>query len=622
MIVLDKPTCFNWKLIDRERLPAQFTTAEVKEDFELLFMEVVDPVKLKDMFRNSTREPNQPVRKFLWKRILLAGDKSQTRTCIDKYMEKRHVLFGKELDIEAELPDFVDKQRLVFYYLNEEGKSAVGRLLNVLAAAHPDITFAPLLVPLASLFLHYMEEGECYACLLSVVESQNKLTQTDIHWATTNHVFRRFAQKYAKSAYEYVLEALYKRSRDPEACFEAIDNWMWWIFEHLPFNYVLNIVDSFLLEGQKVLYRYGIAILDSFYKSLQPGRPNVLEASFMSDYCSQMEASFDKLMKTAFGLRNMSRKNIEQLFQVEERAIKKMRAKTSQGQLNMPPGDALRKGKKPGAFAKIQLIEQAELDAEKKFYLSDGELKSDSESSLCKRASWTLSDAFRSLGLTSAKRWHTGQPGLIHNHSFYHHHPQSTLNLPAFSVESIGSAVLTPPQIAQLWRWLPSRYQILDMQIIYSTNIHGCRFMTLFDKIEYYPSSIFVVKTLANAVFGAFCSQPWSERVNETKSRKASYFGNGETFLFELVPTVVKHDWIGKRCHGETLANQELFMFADNVNLKIGGSTTPGKGPGLLINNCLTNGRTAVSDTFENPLLGGHEFFEIAVMEVFSFNSS
>ena len=125
----------------------------------------------------------------------------------------------------------------------------MSRVLNVLATEHPDITFAPLLAPLASLFLHYMEESECYACILSVVESNNKITQTDIHWATTNHVFRRFAQKYAHTAYEYVLEALFKQTQNPSICLETIDNWMWWIFKYLPFNYVLNIVDSFLLEG-------------------------------------------------------------------------------------------------------------------------------------------------------------------------------------------------------------------------------------------------------------------------------------------------------------------------------------------------------------------------------------
>lgn len=72
------------------------------------------------------------------------------------------------------------------------------------------------------------------------------------------------------------------------------------------------------------------------------------------------------------------------------------------------------------------MIEQCEIENEKKFYLSDADIKStDDSSSLYKRASWTLSDAFKNLGLSTSKKWHE-KPGLIHNHSFYHHtHPQS-----------------------------------------------------------------------------------------------------------------------------------------------------------------------------------------------------
>jgi hypothetical protein len=270
LILPDKPTsCLNWTLIARDKFPAAFNDANVKEDFELLFQEQIDPIKLKETLRQTQRQPNQAVRKFLWKRILITADSSQAanlQATMDGYIKKISVLFGKSLKLKAELPGFVDKDHLTFYYLNEEGKAAVCRLLSVLASVHPDITFAPLLVPLASMFLHYMSEAECYACLLAVCESRTKLTQTDMHWLTTNHVFRRYAQKYTSSAYECLLEGVYRETNDPDICFDVVDEWQWWIFECLPFDYVLNIVDSFLLEGQKVLLRFGLAILDLFYK--------------------------------------------------------------------------------------------------------------------------------------------------------------------------------------------------------------------------------------------------------------------------------------------------------------------------------------------------------------------
>lgn len=638
MIVIDKPTsCFNWSLIDKSTFPVQYNGLNSKEDLNLLFQENIEPVKLKEILRNSTRDPNQGVRKFLWKRILLQQVTSQHWTTIENYNQKISILFGKNLTLEAELPNFVDMDHLVFYYLNEEGKSTVKRILNVLATAHPDITYAPLLLPLVSLFLHYMNEAECYACLLAVVESNNKITQTEIHWATTNHVFRRIAQRYTHSAYEYVLEALYKVNRDPKACFETIDNWIWWIFEYLPFGYILNIVDSFLLEGQKVLYRYGIAILDSFYKSLTPSRPLSLEKTFMKDYCSKNCISLESLIRVAFGLRKMKRKDIETLFQTEEKAIKKQRAKNSASNNNLTHdsnnntcnSNKMRKNssKLSSVLKPTQLIEQIESDAEKKgtFTSSDNNLKnlktngsgSESLSTIC-RASMLFSDALKSLRYRSTKRWHQ-TTNLSHNHSFYHnHHPQSNINLPSFSVENIGSTILKPQQIAVLWKWLPLRYQILELEVIYSTNIHGCRLMTLFDKIEYYQATIIVIRTSINSIFGAFCSQPWSNRSQSSvTSKKPTFFGNGETFLFELAPKTKKYDWIGLGRGGDTTHNQEMFMYADNEKLMVGGGNT---GIGLSINSDITYGKSNECDTFENEVLGTESEFTINTIEVLSFS--
>lgn len=149
--LIDKTlTCFNHKLIDKERLPSEFNDQSKNEDFNLLFQENIDSINLKEILRSSTREPYQAVRKFLWKRILL-NDTSQTQLTIEKYNKSIGVLFGKNLMLKSELPDFVDLEHLTYYYLNDEGMAAVSRLLNVLASVHPDITFAPLLLPLVSI---------------------------------------------------------------------------------------------------------------------------------------------------------------------------------------------------------------------------------------------------------------------------------------------------------------------------------------------------------------------------------------------------------------------------------------------------------------------------------------
>ena len=141
--------------------------------------------------------------------------------------------------------------------------------------------------------------------------------------------------------------------------------------------------------------------------------------------------------------------------------------------------------------------------------------------------------------------------------------------------------------------------------------------MTLMDKIEFYQATILVIQTTADAIFGAFCSQPWSNRVG---TYRPTFFGNGETFLFELKPSEAKYDWVGKTLHGETSSSQELFLYADREKLVVGGGD---KGHfGLLVNSDLIYGRSAVSETFENKVLGAELDFEILALEVLSFNNS
>ncbi len=474
-----------------------------------------------------------------------------------------------------------------------------------------------------------MSEAECFACLLSVVESNNKITQTDIHWITTNNVFRRFSQKYSHASYDFLLESLYKQTNNPDICFEVVDNWQWWIFEYLPFNYVLNIVDSFLLEGQKVLYRYGISILEHFHKSFQGNNQKItaLKPNCIKEFCNKITLPFDRLVKTAFGFRNMSKKDIEKVFESEEKSIKKLRAKTETSfyDTNMKTHSENDYKKKIftsiiSPFLRPSLIENIELYEKKA--LSSSNINNHNSAISCNRNSIRLTQSPDKNHKNSNKKWYLNSShGSSHSFYHHHHHPQANLNMPSFSVENIGSSILNPQQITNMWRWLPTRYQILELELIYSTNIHGCRLMTLMDKIEFYQATIIVIQTLSNSVFGAFCSQPWSNRLNSNAiSKKPSFFGNGETFLFELLPNTEKYEWVGKHAHGQSTTNQELFLFADKDKIIIGGGNE--KGVGLLVNSDLVYGRTGVSDTFENKILGREQDFEIATLEVFSFNNN
>ena len=65
-------------------------------------------------------------------------------------------------------------------------------------------------------------------------------------------------------------------------------------------------------------------------------------------------------------------------------------------------------------------------------------------------------------------------------------------------------------------------------------------------------------------IFGAFCSGLWSER-----KQKVNYFGNGETFLFKIMPEKKIFRWVGTRA--KTTPSQEMFLRTDGKKIVIGG---------------------------------------------------
>jgi hypothetical protein len=58
----------------------------------------------------------------------------------------------------------------------------------------------------------------------------------------------------------------------------------------------------------------------------------------------------------------------------------------------------------------------------------------------------------------------------------------------------------------------------------------------------------------------------WIER----KIQKTKYFGNGETFLFTILPRMNVYKWVGTSASISS-TGQELFIRADHTQIAIGG---------------------------------------------------
>ena len=55
------------------------------------------------------------------------------------------------------------------YYLTPDGVISVRRVLYVVSYLHPDITYSPILQQIAAVFLHFMEEVWCFACISAML---------------------------------------------------------------------------------------------------------------------------------------------------------------------------------------------------------------------------------------------------------------------------------------------------------------------------------------------------------------------------------------------------------------------------------------------------------------------
>lgn len=52
---------------------------------------------------------------------------------------------------------------------------------------------------------------------------------------------------------------------------ELFSDWLWWMFDHLPFTHVVRILDCYLVEGYKIFYRITFALIRTFVKYIRSG---------------------------------------------------------------------------------------------------------------------------------------------------------------------------------------------------------------------------------------------------------------------------------------------------------------------------------------------------------------
>ena len=87
--------------------------------------------------------------------------------------------------------------------------------------------------------------------------------------------------------------------------------------------------------------------------------------------------------------------------------------------------------------------------------------------------------------------------------------PILTVTLPGEKQPKKKFDYLSKLQLEALWMWLPSRFQIKEAVIVFTTEQDGRSLRTFYDKCGKEEATIMLIKTNKGEVFGAFLTHAW-----------------------------------------------------------------------------------------------------------------
>ncbi|XP_036401095.1 TBC1 domain family member 24-like [Megalops cyprinoides] len=240
----------------------------------------------------------------------------------DIYQELARQLFGEHKMSTHPFPEYMEDGLIPRYCLNKAGLNSVKKILLCIGKHFSDINYCPILPALVSLLLHFSEdEAECFhsICCLIAYNDPNKryIDQTFLTYRASCMTFGDLANKFCRGVRKLI-------AASNQNLFEFYSDWIMWIFADLPFTYAIRVLDVYLLEGYKVLYRVALALL-SLYKVSVASR-----VAHVDDFRQDMKSfvqnitrhiTTEKLMERAFSIQLATRKELNFLFNANKDAL-------------------------------------------------------------------------------------------------------------------------------------------------------------------------------------------------------------------------------------------------------------------------------------------------------------
>ncbi|XP_023326393.1 TBC1 domain family member 24 isoform X2 [Eurytemora carolleeae] len=259
----------------------------------------------------------------VWKSILVLRTKNKLIDNDSIYWDTVDTCFGSRNleDCADQTPGCVDSHQLN-YDLDTESKAQVCRLVTCIAYMSPDVPYCPLLYPSAALLRKFLSEAECFgflSCLVSPSPGLTFFTQSRRSWDITCRALKPLALKYIK---KHISEL--ERSFGRDKVNSGLTGWIWWIFKYLPVRLITRIFTSFLLEGHKVLYRTGLAILKLFSKEIFKPGTNLSGslASQIQIFCSNLAIPEEEFIRVGFKIQRFSKSDLAKIMVKLEMEVK------------------------------------------------------------------------------------------------------------------------------------------------------------------------------------------------------------------------------------------------------------------------------------------------------------